>query len=83
VNIVIFSLWVQQVSEKGSQADVIKCYLILKYFCHPNCPKHHSILSSLPDHSRTSMASLRTSQVSVIREHVQKPGRFNIAYATV
>lgn len=50
---------------------------------HPNCPKHHSILSSLPDHSRTSMASLRTSQVSVIREHVQKPGRFNIAYATI
>lgn len=30
MNIVIFSLWVQQVGEKGSQADVIKCYLILK-----------------------------------------------------
>ena len=31
MNIVIFSRWVQQVGEKGSQADVIKCYLILKY----------------------------------------------------
>lgn len=45
MNIVIFSLWVQQVGEKGSQADVIKCYLILKSIsvtpAHPPTPNHH------------------------------------------